>query len=72
MEECTFSKVTGFSISISPENVRKPLGFLTFSGGIEMKKSATLLKVTLLHGCFSRFLNWTHGTKSRKTSHVCP
>ena len=26
---------------------------------------ATLLKLTLLHGCFSRFLNWTNGTKSR-------
>ena len=24
------------------------------------------LKVTLLHGCFSRFLNCAHGTKSRK------
>ena len=29
---------------------------------------ATLLKVTLLHGCFSRFSNCTNGTKSRKTS----
>ena len=29
-------------------------------------KPATLLKVTLLHGCFSRFLNCTNGTKSRK------
>ena len=27
-----------------------------------------LPKVTLLHGCFSRFLNCTNGTKSRKTS----
>ena len=26
-------------------------------------KLATLLKVTLLHGCFSRFLNYTTGTK---------
>ena len=31
-------------------------------------KTATLLKVTLLHGCFSRYLNYTNGTKSRKTS----
>ena len=29
-------------------------------------KSATLLKVTLLHGCFSRFLNCTNGTYSRQ------
>ena len=28
-----------------------------------------LLKVTLLHGCFSRFLNCTNGTRSHKTSH---
>ena len=27
------------------------------------------LKVTLLHGCFSRFLNCTNATKSRKASH---
>ena len=29
-----------------------------------------LLKVTLLHGCFSRFLNCINGTKSCKTSHM--
>ena len=29
-----------------------------------------LLIVTLLHGCFSRFLNCTSGTKSRNTSHL--
>ena len=28
-------------------------------------KPATLLKLTLLHGCFSRFLNCTSGTKPR-------
>ena len=33
-------------------------------------KSVTLLKVTLLHGCFSSLLNGTDGTKSRKTSHI--
>ena len=31
---------------------------------------AILLKVTLLHGCFSRFLNCTNGTKSWKASHI--
>ena len=31
---------------------------------------ATLLKVTILHGCFSRFLNLTNGIKSRKASHI--
>ena len=33
-------------------------------------KPTTLLKVTLLHGCFSRFLNCIDGTKSRKKSHI--
>ena len=31
--------------------------------------SATFLKVTLLHRCFSLFLNSANGTKSHKTSH---
>ena len=31
-------------------------------------KAATSLKVTPLHGCFSRFLNWTNDTKSRNAS----
>ena len=30
----------------------------------------TLLKLTLLHGCFSRFLNCTNGTKSRNAPHI--
>ena len=33
-------------------------------------KLQTLLKVTLLHGRFSRFLNFTNGTKSRKVSQL--
>ena len=41
-------------------------------GGVLLlvKKPATLLKLALLHGCFSRFLNCTNGTKSRKASHI--
>ena len=33
-------------------------------------KPATLLNLTLLHGCFSRFLNCTNATKSRNASHI--
>ena len=33
-------------------------------------KPANLLKVTLPHGSFSRFLDCTNGTKSHKTSHI--
>ena len=33
-------------------------------------KPATLLEVTLLHGCFSSFLNCTNGNKSHKASHI--
>ena len=31
---------------------------------------ATLLKVTILHGCFSGFLNCTNAIKSRKASQI--
>ena len=34
--------------------------------------NATLLKVTLLHGCFSHFLNCANGTKLLKVSHTYP
>ena len=34
------------------------------------QKPTTLLKVALLHGCFSRFLNCTNGSKSRTASHM--
>ena len=33
-------------------------------------KPATLLKLTFLHGCFSRFLNCTNATKSRNAPHL--
>ena len=35
-------------------------------------RPATLLKVTLFHECFSRFLNCTNGTKSGKASQLLP
>ena len=31
---------------------------------------ATLLKVAVLHECFSCFVNYANGTKSRNTSHL--
>ena len=39
-------------------------------GVLLLVKPTTLLKVTLLHGCFSRFLNCANATKSRKVSHM--
>ena len=36
----------------------------------EKLKPATSLKVTFFPWCFSRFLNYTNGTKSRNTSHI--
>ena len=46
---------------------------LGFSCGFNFSKffqPATSLKLTLLHGCFSRFLNCLNDTKSRKISHT--
>ena len=42
----------------------------THGGVLLLVKPATLLKITLLHGCFSRFLNSTNGTKLGKASHL--
>ena len=42
----------------------------THGGVLLSVKLHALVKVTLLHGCFSRFLNCAHATKSRNASHV--
>ena len=49
--------------------VESLLDILTKRKNQAFYKPATLLKLTLLHGCFSRFLNCTNGTKSRNASH---
>ena len=43
---------------------------VTFSKVVGFSLPATLLKATLFHGCFSRFLNCTNGSKLRKASHI--
>ena len=37
---------------------------------VTVSSACNFTKVTLLHGCFSRFLNCTNGTKSRKAPHI--
>ena len=37
---------------------------------MSLLKPATLLKVILLHGCFSRFLYCANGNKMLKASHM--
>ena len=37
---------------------------------LSTKSLQILPKVTLLHGCFSRYLDCASGTQSRKTSHI--
>ena len=39
-------------------------------GGVLILVPATLLKLTLLCGCFSRFLNCTNDTKLRNASQI--
>ena len=39
-------------------------------GGVLFLVKGTLLKGTLLHGCFSRFLNCTNDSKSRNASNI--
>ena len=54
--------------------LRDLVQFLKFKKrGKHPRRSLTfskLIKVALLHGCFSRFLNCASGTKLRKTSHI--
>ena len=49
------------------KKVKNTHGSVTFS---KVAGSATLLKATLLSGCFSRYLSCANGTKLRKTSHI--
>ena len=46
---------------------KRPWSSITFG---KVACFSVRLKVTLLHGCFSRFLNCTNGTKSHKVSHI--
>ena len=55
------------------ENVKNTHGgvlLLVKLQAFSVPKSNIPPKVTFLHGCFSRFLNCTNGTKSHKTSHI--
>ena len=47
----------------------KDLNMKNTDGGVILSVSG-LLKAALLHGCFSRFLNCTDSTQSRKASHI--
>ena len=49
---------------------KHPWKSVNFSKKLKRLQPATLLKLTLLHGCFSRFLNCTNGTKSRNASNI--
>ena len=42
----------------------------THGGVLILVKPATLLKLTFLHGCFSRFWNYINGTKLRNAPHM--
>ena len=50
------------------KNVKNTHGGVLLS--VKLQAPATLLKVTLLHWHFSRFLNCTNDTKSRNASHI--
>ena len=40
-------------------------------GGVLILVKLQAVKLTLLHGCISRFLNCRNGTKSRNVPHTC-
>ena len=52
------------------KNVKNTHGGMLLLVKLQALKPATLLKITLFHGYFSRFLNCTNGIKSRNASHI--
>ena len=67
---CIFDTLHDFISFVNLKNVKNAHGgklLLVKLQDSAFTKSNTLLKVTLLHGCFSRFLNCINGTKSPKS-----
>ena len=63
--------ITSFTLLLIQKNNQIFFVILSICDALrDLVKPATLLKVTRLHGCFSRFLNCINGAKSRKASHV--
>ena len=52
------------------KNVKNTHGGVLILVKLQACKLATLLKLTLLHGYFSRFLTCTNSTKLRNASHI--
>ena len=67
--EITVAYITLCAIYYHLENVKNIHGGVIVLVKLQAKP-ATLPKVSFLYGCFSRFLNCTNGTKSRKTLHT--
>ena len=72
-----FSFYQGTNFKVTCDALRDLVPFVQFKKRekhpwrrVTFSKVETLLKVTLLHGCFSRFSNCANGTKSRKASHI--
>ena len=55
--------------NLNVKSTRRGVMLLAFIACL-LLQLATLLKVTLPHGCFSLFLNCTNGTRLRKVSHI--
>ena len=72
-------EASGLSLSEMPQSIFRGINIYfcshtplhdcryNFAMALTSCKPATLLKVTLLHGCFSRFLNCTNAKKPDKT-----
>ena len=52
------------------KNVKNTSGGVLLLVKLQTNFTSTLVNVTFLHGCFSRFLNCTNSIKSRKASHA--
>ena len=62
----------GFSKHFSLEKFREQQKTSRKNTSSKFSFLSTVLKLTLLHGCLSRFLNCTNGTKSRNAPRISP
>ena len=73
---CYFSKhICGALRDLVPfvqfkKREKHPWRSFNFSKVAGFKPATTLLKLTLLHACFSRFFNYANGTKSCNAPHL--
>ena len=67
---CVWFQPVGWFARLICGVVHDLVPFVQFKKHEKHLKPAAFLEVTVLQGCFSRFLNWTNGTKLHSASQI--